>query len=270
MTDLAKRFLTAGVLIPLVLAAIFWGGSLGVWAVTYAVTLASLDEFLRMMLPAQARLERWVGFALGAIFAASLYWSRDAEASLAWLAGTVVALFTLHLGQKRDLQLVGARVGVTLLGVLYVGLLLTPVALLGRRADASGWLVLALSLTFLGDTGAYFAGRALGRHKLLPEVSPKKTVEGALGGLCAAIGATVVAKLWYMPELAWRDCLLLAVPAGALAQLGDLCESMIKRGAGVKDSGWILPGHGGMLDRIDGLLFSAPYVYLYSRWLYPA
>ena len=109
------------------------------------------------------------------------------------------------------------------------------------------------------------AGRAFGRHKLYPAISPGKTVEGAIGGLLGSVLAVVLAKLFYLGgPLAWWDCAALAIPAGALGQVGDLCESMIKRAYGVKDSGTILPGHGGILDRVDALIFSSPVVYFYA------
>lgn len=269
MSNLPKRFLSAAVLVAAVVLCILYARPHGFWVLVYAITLITLDEFLRMTLPAAARLERWIGFGIGAAFSASLYWSRDAEASLSMLTGAVVVLFAIHLARTRDMAVVGSRVGLALLGVLYVGLLLTPAALLGRRPhDGAEWLFLLATLVFFGDTGGYFAGRFRGRRKLAPDVSPGKTVEGAVGGVIAAVSAVALAKIWYMPQMQWIDCLFLAVPAEALAQVGDLSESMIKRGAGVKDSGWIVPGHGGMLDRVDGLLFAAPYVYWYARWFY--
>src|SRR5262249_38276669 len=99
-----------------------------------------------------------------------------------------------------------------------------------------------------------------------PNVSPKKTIIGGVGGMIGSFGALVLAKLWYLPSLTWIDCVLIAVPANILGQMGDLCESLLKRSVGVKDSGKLLPGHGGMLDRIDALLFTAPYVYAYATW----
>jgi phosphatidate cytidylyltransferase len=93
-------------------------------------------------------------------------------------------------------------------------------------------------------------------------------VIGGIGGLAASFLALVIAKLWYLPSLTWIDCALVAIPANVLGQTGDLCESMLKRSVGVKDSGALLPGHGGMLDRIDALLFSAPYIYFFTRWIY--
>jgi phosphatidate cytidylyltransferase len=268
VSNLAKRLISAAVLIPFLFLLILYGRPVGVWLVVFAVTLVTLDEFLRMTLSPTARVERFTAMGVGALFSASLYWAPDAQASLSLLTVAVVVLFAIHLASTRDMNVVGARVGTALLGILYIGLLLTPVALLGRRKDGDDWLFLTLSMVFLGDTGGYFAGRFRGRRKLAPDVSPSKTVEGSIGGILAAVGAVAFADLTYMPQLRWIDWLLLAIPAEALAQVGDLSESMIKRGAGVKDSGWIMPGHGGMLDRIDGLLFAAPYVYFYARWAF--
>jgi phosphatidate cytidylyltransferase len=155
-----------------------------------------------------------------------------------------------------------------LFGILYVPLLLTPLALLKRMPEGGDWVLLVLTVTFFCDTGAYFVGRTLGRHKLYPAVSPGKTVEGAIGGLATAFGAAALARLWYMPQLSWIDGALIAIPGAMLGQVGDLVESMIKRAYQVKDSGWIIPGHGGLLDRIDALLFVCAYTYLYARYAF--
>jgi phosphatidate cytidylyltransferase len=128
-------------------------------------------------------------------------------------------------------------------------------------------VLLAVAVTFGNDTGAYFAGRALGRHKLYPAVSPSKTVEGAVGGLVASVAVMVLARATAAHWLTWADCLLVAVPAAVIGPIGDLTESLIKRAAGVKDSGKLLPGHGGMLDRIDALLFVSAWIYVYVRYL---
>jgi CDP-diglyceride synthetase len=116
---------------------------------------------------------------------------------------------------------------------------------------------------WFGDTGGYFAGRFIGGKKLYEAVSPKKTWAGSIGGIAGSIGAAVLLKLVALDELTWIDVLLIAIPGGMLGQMGDLAESLLKRSVGVKDSGALLPGHGGMLDRIDAVLFIAPYVYLY-------
>jgi phosphatidate cytidylyltransferase len=146
----------------------------------------------------------------------------------------------------------------------YVALLFSYMVMLADlRPDGRQGLLLLFLVVWLGDTGAYFAGRALGRHKLYPAVSPKKTVEGAVGGLAGSVAGAFIARLWLLPAMTPAECVVLGAAGAFLEQVGDLCESLLKRSAGVKDSGSVLPGHGGMLDRVDGVLFAAPLIYGY-------
>jgi len=156
---------------------------------------------------------------------------------------------------------------ITAFGVLYVGLTLSTVV--STRVLAGGeWLVLFLAVvTWAGDTGAYYAGTLWGKHLLAPKISPKKTVEGLLGGIGLAVAAAFLAQVWFVPQLQPMDTVILGVVLTGAGLFGDLWESAIKRRAGVKDSGSILPGHGGMLDRIDSLLFTAPTFYYYVTWI---
>jgi phosphatidate cytidylyltransferase len=161
-----------------------------------------------------------------------------------------------------------SRLGIAVFSVFYLGGLSAPLALLQRDVAAGPfWVFVAIAVTFANDTGAYFAGRTLGRHKLYPAISPSKTVEGAFGGLAGGLIAAWICHLTFFPELTLRDCLLVGMPAAVIGPIGDLLESMIKRSAGVKDSGRMLPGHGGILDRIDALLFVSAWVYAYTTQL---
>jgi phosphatidate cytidylyltransferase len=123
---------------------------------------------------------------------------------------------------------------------------------------------MALLLTWGNDTGAYAFGRTMGRHKLYPKVSPGKTWEGFFGGMIVATALALAAKATFFPSLSWIDAIALGIPTSILGPIGDLSESMIKRAYGVKDSGKLIPGHGGLLDRVDALLFNAPFIYLYA------
>ncbi len=154
-----------------------------------------------------------------------------------------------------------------LLGVFYVGFPLSTVVST-RTLPGGEWLVLFLAVvTWASDTGAYYAGTLWGKHPLLPFISPKKTVEGVLGGLVLAVGVAFLAQQWFTSELSLADAVILGVLLTTVGLLGDLFESMIKRRTGVKDSGGILPGHGGMLDRLDSLLFTAPTFYYYVAYV---
>ena len=130
-----------------------------------------------------------------------------------------------------------------------------------------GFVILALCLSWLSDTGGYFAGRFFGKHKLYEAVSPKKTIEGAIGGLLGGVLGAVVGSVWYLKgQLPLTHAVPLALIATALGQAGDLSESLLKRSVGVKDSGGILPGHGGILDRVDAVMLTSSSVYLYLLW----
>jgi phosphatidate cytidylyltransferase len=151
----------------------------------------------------------------------------------------------------------------TMLGVLYLGLTLGTLSMT-RLLPQGQWLVFFLLLvTWASDTGAYYVGTLCGRHRLVPRVSPKKTVEGLVGGLISAILTAYAARWWFLPELSGLDCLILAILLTFTGLWGDLAESAMKRSAGIKDSGRILPGHGGILDRLDSLLFATPAFYYY-------
>jgi phosphatidate cytidylyltransferase len=265
VSNLAVRILTAVVLAPLLVLAIRWQNPIGVWFAVIMATALALNEYFAITM--QRAGDRAFGVATGLVYAALVYWAPGAAVAAAAAAVVVAAFLFFLLRPGAELQAAVSRVGLTTYGVFYVALL-SFVALLKRDHATRGdvWVYLLLTVTWFSDTAAYFAGRAFGRHKLYPQISPGKTWEGALGGLAGSFGAAALAHLWYMPELGWGHAALVSIPAGALGQLGDLCESLLKRAYGVKDSGKVLPGHGGLLDRIDALLFATPYVYFYARF----
>ncbi len=149
-------------------------------------------------------------------------------------------------------------------GTVYIALPLASLILMRQQPDGAARVFWVLLMAFGGDIGAFYAGLYAGKHKLCPTVSPKKTIEGFVGGMatCFVIGALF--KALFLPDLSWGACVALFLAIGVIAPLGDLFESMLKRIGDIKDSGIILPGHGGMLDRIDALLFAAPVAYLFS------
>jgi phosphatidate cytidylyltransferase len=151
------------------------------------------------------------------------------------------------------------------LGALWVGVFFPYFALLRNSRDGLPITILTLLLAVAVDSGAYFVGRYAGRIKLLPKVSPNKTVEGAVGGLGAGLIAGLILRPWLAPSLSIRSICLLSLGVAAMAELGDLGNSAYKRIAGVKDSGWIFPGHGGLLDRTCSLVFAVVLTYYYPH-----
>lgn len=267
-SNLVTRVLTAVVAIPLLLAIIFLAPPWGTFLLVMGAGMASVWEYCGITYGDENRLGKIVSVLLGAGLSAVLYfvsqWFVEAVA-VAFLTVFLVFLFSYD-----DQERVSHQIGSSITGILYGGVVLTTLSLLVRDAGIAGpyWILMAMAVTWGSDTGAYFAGRAFGKHKLYEAVSPNKTIEGSLGGIVASVGFGFLCNYLFALDPTWTSLevwqvLAMAIPANILAQLGDLSESLIKRAHGIKDSGNILPGHGGMLDRIDGLIFASPWFYIF-------
>jgi phosphatidate cytidylyltransferase len=197
-------------------------------------------------------------------------WGTRAAVVLSLLLLLPLVSMFLVLWRLGNVQTAALRMAAGAFGPLWLGGGLSSIILLRRDGgvghDGASFVVLALVLSWLSDTGAFFVGRSFGRHKLYEAVSPKKTVEGALGGLAGGLFGALAVRALVLPSLPLPHAVGLAIVAGALGQLGDLGESLLKRSVGVKDSGNILPGHGGILDRADALLVTSTITYLYVMW----
>lgn len=265
--DLLLRVASAVVLLPLVLA-ILWIGGIPTIALVGLASLGIAWEILRMVgVPlrhpaAIVALAATPIFAWGAADVASRWPAILTLLAVLPIASMMLATLAPPEGDLRKAAPVGAW---SIAAPIYAGLLLSAVVGLRSLPGQAGltWTLLALVVTWANDTGAYFAGNALGKHRLAPKVSPNKTWEGFAGGMAASVLGCYLVRLWD-PSLSHLDCWALGVVGSVLGPLGDLSESMLKRAHGVKDSGRILPGHGGLFDRLDALLFVAPWVWLYA------
>lgn len=262
-----QRLITALAIIPAVLAMI-WVPALAQVFVVFVAALAwlGLREFHAMAKARGLATQPAAGAAAGAAVVLATWWPEPAWVALV-LFLAVMAVILAHLaGGAHTLPGLAASV----LGVVYVGWFPAHFPLVHRASPEGPGLVMLLAVAVvLSDTGAYFAGRALGRHKLAPVLSPNKTWEGAVGGIVAALcGMAILHAMrqglgWTaLPDWAVAKYLVVGALLAVAAQVGDLLESMLKRDAGVKDSGTIFPGHGGVLDRCDGFLLAAPLLYL--------
>lgn len=266
LSNLAVRLLTAAVGIPIILWMLYLAPPL-VWsAFVIAASSVGAAELAGMTLKGDRVLQAWLVLATMATVAVVTLTAR-ADVLLTAMAGIVLSGALLVLARPDPLPSAAARMGWLLAGPLYLGIAVGAIAKLHHLENGGTWVVLAMALAWGSDTGAYFAGRALGRRKLYEKISPKKTVEGAVGGLVTVLAFALVIKALWMPELPWAHAAVLALVAGAVGQAGDLCISVIKRSMGVKDSGHILPGHGGLLDRIDALMFTAIVTLGYAHWV---
>ena len=272
MGDVIKRAATAAVLVPIVLGVIYFDPT--PWSTIVACAMVawiSLDEYLRMALPVteedRGTLLRLVTGLLGVAIVVLPAVFEPGVVLPPLLAGSAIAVGFATLGRPAQLPDAGRHFGVCLSGLLYVPLLMSVLPLL-KRAGLEHWIVLSLCIAFFSDTVAYFFGRAFGKHKLYEAVSPKKTWQGAFGGVLGSLLATVgVGAMWLVPDLAIVHAVVLGILANICGQAGDLVESMLKRTYGVKDSSNLLPGHGGMLDRVDAMVYVAPVVYYYVTYI---
>ncbi|HXU62556.1 MAG TPA: phosphatidate cytidylyltransferase [Polyangia bacterium] len=263
MSNLALRALSAIVALPVLAVLVLWAPPIGFGLLVLLVAGLALHECAAIMLAGAPAGFRATVVALGVAFSAALYFAPGL--AFPWTLAALTATAAAVLFDPGEIPAAGHRLGSAVFSVLYVGGLAAPLALLQRdAAHGRAWVLLAVAVTFGNDTGAYFAGRALGRHKLYPKVSPAKSVEGAVGGMAASVIIMFALRATLCPWLTVGDCLAVGVVAGVIGPIGDLVESLMKRAAGVKDSGRLIPGHGGMLDRIDALLFVAAWVYVYA------
>ena len=266
-SNLAMRLVTTGIVAPLLLLLLYYGPVWGWTLLIFAATAVSAAEFFNLSHPGDA-VARVFGVALTVSVAAVLYWyGGDARTLLTTIAALPLLSILLALIRLGDVRTAAPRMAATVFGPLWLNLLML-LALLRRDQGSAGpgYVLMTLMFAWMADTGAYFVGRRFGRHKLYQAVSPKKTLEGFMGALLGAMLGALLAHFWFLPSIPLVDALLLAVAGGVLCQLGDLGESLLKRSTGVKDSGEIVPGHGGMLDRLDALFVTSALVYLYTRW----
>lgn len=262
-----KRIATAAVLIPLLIASILFSvGRPGGWPfLLFCAVSAALcaDEGFRMFLHGARDRAGGVALAVLVFFSAALLPGSYGVPALL----VCVILSVVHaLPGEADPAEKARRAATLSLGAIYVGGLLAmyPRTLLLPRGEH--WVLLGVVAVSVGDTMAYFTGRAIGRRKLAPSISPNKTVEGAVGGLLGSVGCAVLYAHGFLPGVPAGYAAAAGAAVGVFGQAGDLFESVVKRAAGVKDSGTILPGHGGILDRADGILAAGPILYLFAAW----
>jgi len=259
------RIIVALVAIPFLLFMAFWGK----WLFLLFVLFVGLISFYELSSMAKAKgyfVSSIIGLGFVFLFITNSYFHFTDYTFLTLLVPIFFALSELTKNKSNAL----ANIGVGLLGVFYIGLFST--SLIGIREiypetilyGRGGALVIGLLVTiWMCDSAAYFIGSAYGKHKLFPRVSPKKSWEGAIAGFLFSILSMIVLKEFYIEFLSLADAAIIGALIGSVGQVGDLVESLFKRDAGVKDSSSFIPGHGGVFDRFDSLLFTAPFVYLY-------
>jgi phosphatidate cytidylyltransferase len=264
-----KRVLSAVVFLP-----IFWVivKKLGLWPYDLLIVTAAMVALYEVYRLARAAGHR-CHLLLGALLMLCILNPRSGPVSLPLEGVLATGLFILPLASLRrggDWRPALGDVATSFFGATFIGVLFGYLLRLRGLDDlpkgeetGSDLVFLLFLVVWSGDIAAFYVGTFLGRRPLAPRVSPKKTIEGAVGGLAGSIAAAFVARAWFMTRLSFADCLILGTALALVGMLGDLVESMLKRGAGVKDSASLVPGHGGILDRVDSLLYAGPVLYYY-------
>jgi len=269
-----KRVFSALVGLP-ILGFLVWYGGLTFLIFCTGVIIVSLFEFYDMLHSKGIRTLRITGVIFAIVLCLCAYWGKT-EYMNASLTFILILFLSLQL-LAREPRASVANLSNTLLGLLYIGWLFSYLIVLRKLPMGKECLFALLLITWIGDSGAYIVGTKWGRHKLIPRISPKKSIEGAGGGLVSSLLAalltrwlfiTPLASRWFNPlDLSITHYVVLGLLLGTVGQVGDLAESLLKRDAKVKDSSRIIPGHGGFLDVIDSLLFTAPVMYYYTIYV---
>jgi phosphatidate cytidylyltransferase len=265
-----KRWITAFVGTPLLVLLIAGGGTLVFAVFVGAVCLVALWEFFHIV-AGKTHLSNPFHLRLPAfILGPAIIWAAHMN-SFKILSGllalSLMAAALICLPRFKFDDSVSGIVFEQVLSVIYIPLFLSFLVLIRNSTDGIVWIFFLLTVVFTGDTAAFYTGSYFGRHKLCPAVSPNKTIEGSVGGLAANVCLGALFKIFFFPQWQWHSSLLLFLCIGVAGQVGDLFESMLKRGGNIKDSGSLLPGHGGFLDRIDALLFAAPVAYFFKAYI---
>ena len=265
--NLKARLLTGLVGVPLLIAIIGWGDSWLFHGFFLLITVGALREYFAMGFPGRPR-DQMIGIAFGIAVSSIVFFPQLTPGDMV-LAPLLVLMLSIYLFLHGQIEERLARLAWTLLGSLYLGYLLPHWISLFRLPHGRAWVFFVLVVIMAGDICAYFVGRRFGTKKLAPEISPGKTVEGAIGYVLGSVSAGCLTGISLAVGPSWLELAMLSGLLSVLGQVGDLFESWIKRAFAVKDSGRLLPGHGGLLDRLDSLIFPAVFTTTYLKVFHP-
>ena len=262
-----KRWITAIIAVPILFILVIYASDLVFTLFIAAVSLGGILEYNRLVFDERSQSERVQTMLFAVLLPLAAYF-RDSHLMLGVVAiGVLVSLVCYLLTKARGGNFDLSSPAKVLLGALYIPLLLSYIILLRNGEKGIYWVFFIIVIAFAGDVAAFYIGRTYGRRKLAPLVSPGKTVEGIFGLVAGSVLGCVLYQHFFFPEMPVVHAVMMGFMGSLIGQMGDLFESTIKRSSGVKDSGMILPGHGGILDRIDCLLFIIPFVYYYKSFV---
>jgi len=260
------RILVSAIAIPVIVAVSYYGGYY-FFVFVLAIGIASFYEFWLFAGNKRIDANLFIGILSVSLFITNTF--RNFIDFYALLLSVVFILSLVELFRNQGSAII--NLGTTLIGILYIGLFSSALVSIREfyplEYDRGGLLILSIFFSiWICDSAAFFVGTAIGKHKMFPRVSPKKSWEGAVFGLLFSVAAMISSKVVFLDFISWKDAILIGLIVGIVGQTGDLIESLFKRDAGVKDSSDFIPGHGGVFDRFDSLLYTAPAVFLYIRY----
>jgi len=262
-----RRLPTALVLLALLFAAIQYTSDWVYFLIIQVVVLAALLEFYNLASRRKLAPQKVIGFILALLIASSFYFEALSLELALFVSLMVLGIyFILAMNTLEKLMKFPSAVALTLFGAVYLSFTLNHFYYL-RVEKGPFWIYFLFAVIFIGDTGAYVVGKLIGRHKMAPLASPRKTWEGSIGGVVAACLGGIGAQQILLSNAVWWKAAVFAFIIHVVAQMSDPLESLFKRAAGVKDSSNVLPGHGGLLDRIDSLILAAPFFYYLLKFI---
>lgn len=253
-------------MLAIVILVVLKGGAILFACLVALFSAVGIAEFYRMALP-DRKLELWLAALAGSALVFIPLAGND-KLALSCIGLLFISFSLLFLFRVRTVETAAREAAFALLAFIYIPFLLMHLVQLRQTPLGIQWLFVIMLIVMTNDSAAYYTGTAFGKHRLYPLVSPKKSIEGAVGGLIGSLGGTLLAKFTFFPQLTFTDAAATALVIGVVGQAGDLFESLLKRSFGVKDSGTIIPGHGGVLDRLDSILFAAPITYYYVLFFF--
>ena len=262
-----KRWFTGVIAVPVLFAIIFYGSEALFSILIILFILGAVTEYNRMVFDGGYSWEKGEGLAIALLIPLAVH-GGDLQLVLAVVTFSISGAFFIFLLRIKDHPIDITPVGKVVLGAMYIPLMMSHFILIRHLENGKLWVFFILVLVFSSDISSFYVGRVWGKRKLIPLVSPGKTLAGAIGSFAGAVTGCILFERFFFPDLSPLHAITLGFGGSIFGQLGDLCESLIKRSSGVKDSGFMMPGHGGVLDRVDSLIFTIPFVYYYHLFVF--
>lgn len=260
-----SRLIVALIFIPLFYLLVKYLPPYAFFILILAAAMIGLYEFYTILSRDGIQPSKIIGIPLGGL-SSLIFYTGDFSLINIFIPAVIFLAIIERIISKGDIKKAFADVSITFFGIFLIPWLMGYQILIRNLEEGTNLILLLYTIIWVGDTTAYAIGSRIGRHKLAPVLSPRKSWEGAIAGLLAGIGMSFIAKFTFFNTLNYRDCLILGLGLSILGQLGDISESMFKRGAEVKDSSTLIPGHGGFLDKMDSLLYTSPALYYYHKY----